>query len=196
MVAVTALLKRADYEVVLTRSSDHAIPLVERVRIANEAAADLFLSVHVNWIEQGDEQGVETYFLGATDDPHLTRLAASENLESGFSMAELPQVLEGVYRQARQLESRRFAEAVQGELLFQLRNITPNLVDRGIKAAPFVVLIGTEMPAVLAEVSSLSSEDEVRLLTEPAYRQYIALALFDGIHSYAAREIDSERSTG
>lgn len=190
------LLERAAYEVVLTRTDDRSVPLSERVLRANEAQADLFLSIHVNWIGEGEDRGVETYFLGASEDPAIARLAALANVDSGFSLAELPQVLEGVYRNARQLESRRFAEAVQGELLFQLRDITPSLVDRGVKAAPFVVLIGTEMPAVLAEVSSLSSDDEVRLLAEPAYRQYIALALFDGIRAYSSRQRDMTWSTG
>jgi N-acetylmuramoyl-L-alanine amidase len=143
------------------------------------------VSIHVNWIENRKARGVETYFLGATEDPFLTRLAAEENRESGYSMADMRKLLDGIYADVRHEKSHKLAETVQASLFSSLRKINPHLDDRGVKAAPFIVLLSTEMPAVLAEVSCLSNEEEAQLLAKPLYRQYIAEALASGVRSYA-----------
>lgn len=174
-----------DFEVVLTRDRDVEVSLEERAKIANESGADIFLSIHVNWIENRSARGVETYYLGATNDPFLNKLAAAENRDSGYSLADMRQILDRIYAGVREDNSRKLAEVMQGSLYRSLRQVNPGLADRGVKAAPFIVLLTTEVPAVLAEVSCLSNEEEVRLLSKPLYRQYIAEALSRGVRSYA-----------
>ena len=100
-------------------------------------------------------------------------------------MADLRSLLEGVYTQVRRDESRELAQSVQAELFRALAAVSPGLRDRGVKTAPFVVLISTEMPAILAEVSCLSDDREVVLLGDPRYRERIAGALAEGIEGYA-----------
>jgi N-acetylmuramoyl-L-alanine amidase len=190
------LLESASYSVTMTRTRDEAVQLKERARTANEARADLFLSIHVNWIGNQTVRGVETYFLGPTDDPHLRELAALENRDSGYSVADYRRLLDTIYTDAKSIESRRLATAVQRSLLVSLRRTTPEISNRGVKCAPFVVLVATEMPAILAEVSCLSNEHEARLLARPAYRQQIARALFEGIRNYGAPPVSADSGGG
>ncbi|HKI05560.1 MAG TPA: N-acetylmuramoyl-L-alanine amidase [Thermoanaerobaculia bacterium] len=179
------LLERDAFEVVMTREGDQNVSLERRGALANQAGADIFVSIHLNWIESQRSRGVETYYLGPTDDPYLTRLAASENRESGYSMTDMRHLLDRIYAGVRQDKSRKLAETVQDALFQSLGQVNPGLEDRGVKAAPFIVLLTTEMPAILAEVSSLSNEEEARLLMKPLYRQYIAEALAQGVRAYA-----------
>lgn len=179
------LLESQSFQVVMTREEDRDVSLEQRGALADRAGADIFVSIHVNWIDNRRSRGVETYYLGPTDDPYLTRFAAFENRESGYSMADMKQLLERIYAGVRQDKSRRLAETVQGSLFQAVGKLSPEVEDRGVKAAPFIVLLSTQMPAILAEVSSLSNEDEARLLTKPLYRQYIAEALAKGIRAYA-----------
>jgi N-acetylmuramoyl-L-alanine amidase len=179
------LLVADHFQVVMTRDRDVEVPLERRGAIAKEGRADIFVSIHVNWIENRKVRGVETYFLGATEDPFLTRLAAEENRESGYSLADMRKLLDGIYADVRHDKSHKLAETVQASLVKSLRQINPHLDDRGVKAAPFIVLLSTEMPAVLAEVSCLSNKEEAELLAKPTYRQYIAEALAAGVRSYA-----------
>ncbi|MBW8873458.1 MAG: N-acetylmuramoyl-L-alanine amidase [Acidobacteria bacterium] len=186
-----------EFQVVMTRESDRDVSLEQRGALANRAGADIFVSIHLNWIENRRSRGVETYYLGPTDDPYLTRLAAAENRESGYSMADMRHLLDRIYAGVRQDKSRKLAEVVQGALFQSVGKLSPEVADRGVKAAPFIVLLSTEMPAILAEVSSLSNADEARLLTKPLYRQYIAEALAKGIRAYAeAGEGASETVAG
>ncbi len=148
--------------------------------------ADLFVSIHVNWFKDGRaNRGIETYFLGPSDDPFITELASAENRESGYSIADVRRLLDSIYADLRQEQSRALASEVQRRLLRSLREIAPEVADRGVKSAPFLVLVATEMPAILAEVACLSNDDEARLLAEEAYRERIAVALFEGIRSYS-----------
>jgi N-acetylmuramoyl-L-alanine amidase len=179
------LLADGRFEVVMTRQGDKAVELRDRTRLANQSGGDIFVSIHVNWIANRDARGIETYYLGATNDPYLTKLAAAENRDSGYSMADTRQILDGIYAGVRQDKSRALAEKMQESLYHSLRKLNPELEDRGVKAAPFIVLLTTDMPAILAEVSCLSNEEEARLLSKPLYRQYIAEALARGVRSYA-----------
>lgn len=179
------LLAEAGFEVAMTREDDRDVSLEERAAFANRADADLFVSIHVNWIENRDVRGVETYYLGTTDDPWVTRLAAAENVGSGYSQADLGALLASVYAGLRGDASRRAAAEIQRALLRSLRSVNPAIADRGVKTAPFLVLAETEMPAVLAEVSCLSNREEAELLGRPLYRQYIAEALAAGIVRFA-----------
>ncbi len=185
------LLEKDSFQVVLTRETDRAVSLEQRGKLANEAGGDIFVSIHLNWLENRS-RGIETYYLGPTNDPYLTRLAANENRESGYSMADMRHLLDRIYAGVRQDKSRKLAETVQGALFESLGKVGPRIEDRGVKAAPFIVLLTTEMPAILAEVSSVSNEEEARLLTKPLYRQYIAEALAKGIRAYADAALDPQ----
>ncbi|HZF10928.1 MAG TPA: N-acetylmuramoyl-L-alanine amidase [Thermoanaerobaculia bacterium] len=185
------ILTARSFTVLLTREEDRPIDLVDRAALANRAETDIFVSIHLNWIGDRKARGVETYFLGPTDDPYLTQLAAAENRDSGYAMADLRRILDGIYAGVREDNSRRLALSVQAALFRSLHKVTPELSDRGVKAAPFIVLLSTEMPAILAEVSCLSNEEEARQLARPEYRQHIAEALADGIGAYA---VSTERS--
>jgi N-acetylmuramoyl-L-alanine amidase len=180
------LLGAAGFEVVMTRERDVFVSLRDRVRLANRAEGDLFMSIHVNSIPQPMRRGVETYFLGPTDDPHVERLAGAENSASGYALADFRTLLERVYVDVRGVESRRLADAVQRKLFAAMRRTNPRLEDRGVKQAPFVVLIDTAMPSVLAEVSCVSHHDEAELLRQSGYREQIARALAGGVLDYAA----------
>ena len=189
------LLESGGYRVVLTRQDDSSLSLRDRADLANRSRGDIFVSIHVNWLQNRELRGLETFYLGATDDPYLEALAARENQQSGYSLADLKDILQQVYAGVRQEESRRLAEQVQSSLFAALRQVNEGVRDRGVKSAPFGVLTRTEMPAILAEVSSVSNEVEARLLMTPIYRQYLAEALFNGIESYSrslsrAYEID------
>ncbi len=182
---LAALLRDGGYEVHMTREDDRKLVLRERADFANRLHSDLFVSIHVNWISYAQVRGIETYFLGTTEDPVLKELARRENRESGYSLADMKMLLEGIYTGVRRDASRQFATRVQRSLYTSLRRVNPNLKNRGVKTAPFVVLVSTEMPAILAEVSCLSNREEARLLSRPLYRDHIAEALYRGIRGYA-----------
>ncbi|HEX9501231.1 MAG TPA: N-acetylmuramoyl-L-alanine amidase [Thermoanaerobaculia bacterium] len=182
------LLERGGFEVVATRTDDRLIALRERARLANSSDGDIFVSIHVNSIRSHTtSHGVETYYLGPTKDPLLTQLAAEENGTSGYSIADLRKLLDRVYADVRRDESRRLASTLQAQLYGDLRSVDPGLENWGVKRAPFIVLVATEMPAVLAEVGCLSNEREAAMLNEPQYRQQIAQALYRGIYEYARK---------
>ena len=187
------LLSNSPFEVLLTRETDRRLSLDQRVAFANEHKADLFLSIHVNSMEPHTIRALETYYVGPTDDPVTLKLASRENKESDYSLADYKKILEKIYVDARRDESRVFARTIQSRLFQSLKTANPDLENRGVRTAPFVVLIGTQMPAILAEIACLSNEDEVQLLTKPEYRENIALSLAQGIRQYAHRFTVADR---
>ena len=187
------LMENGSLEAFMTREADETLPLEKRVAFANANHADLFVSIHVNWMEPREIRPLETYYVGATNDPAVIKLASIENRDSGYSLADYRRVLDKIYLDTRREESHRLAKAINSELYHSLSLINPELENRGVKMAPFAVLIGTQMPAVLAEVSCLSNEDDVKLLTNADYREKIAQALLRGIISYANNLNGSEK---
>jgi N-acetylmuramoyl-L-alanine amidase len=179
------LMQEASFDVMMTRETDLSLPLGKRVEFANANSADIFISIHVNSVEPREMRLVETYFVGPTDDPAVIKLASMENHESGYSLSDYRRLLEQVYIDTRRDESRRLAKTTNNELYRSLSQLNPVLQNRGVKMAPFAVLVGTQMPAILVEVSCLSNEDEVKLLTSEDYREKIALAISQGIRLYA-----------
>jgi N-acetylmuramoyl-L-alanine amidase len=180
------LLQGGPFEVLMTRDTDATVSLEDRVAFANARRADLFVSIHINWIPRREVRPLETYYVGPTDDPHALELAGIENRDSGYSLSEYRRLLEKIYIDARRDESQALARNVNAELFRSLRDVNPALENRGVKTAPFAVLVGTEMPAILVEVSCLSNEQDVALLTKADYRDRIAAALLKGIRGYAA----------
>lgn len=180
-----ALLQSVGMQTTLTRTDDTEISLADRAAFANAARADLFVSIHVNWLPDRSARGFETYYLGRSDDPFLSALASKENRDSGFTVADTRRLLDGIFADVRRTESRRLAQSVQRALFEALRHQNDRAHSRGVMSAPFVVLVATEMPAILAEVACLSNEGEARLLAVPSYRQHIARGLAAGIIDYA-----------
>jgi N-acetylmuramoyl-L-alanine amidase len=179
------LTENTPFQILMTRAGDETLPLEKRVAFANANNADLFVSIHVNWMEPREIRPLETYYVGATKDPAVIKLAGIENRDSGYSLADYRRLLEKIYLDTRRDESHMLAQTINSELYRTLSQINPELENRGVKMAPFAVLVGTQMPAVLAEVSCLSNEDDVKLLTNADYREKIAQALLRGILSYA-----------
>lgn len=193
---LTRKLEEEGFIAVLTRSEDVEVPLADRATRANAEKADLFVSIHVNWLPDRSARGFETYFLGPSDDPFVNRLAASENRSSSFTLADTRHLLDVIYANVRRGESRRLAEAIQDSLFDVLRGENSEIVSRGVMSAPFAVLVDTEMPAVLAEVACLSNEREARLLAIPSYRQRIGEALARGILEYVHSLPSSQPAQG
>jgi N-acetylmuramoyl-L-alanine amidase len=182
---LAALLEeRMGTEVVLTRSDDTFIPLEERTQIANDHKADLFLSIHANSSPVKSVTGVETYYLNFTTSRAALDVAARENATAQSSVFDLKEVLEKIALKDKIDESREFAASLQTSL-YTISKQNKAAKDRGVKKAPFVVLIGAQMPSVLAEIGFLTNASDETLMKKPEHRQKIAEALYKGIASYA-----------
>ena len=178
------LLKEQGIEVVLTRRTDVYVPLEERTEIANRQNADMFLSIHANASRNLDAKGIETFFLSFASSPEAEAVAARENSASNRDMHQLPDLIKAITLNNKLDESRDLATMVQDSLVANLRKTNRQVRSRGVKKAPFVVLIGAAMPSVLAEISFVSNKQELSLLKTPAYRQKIAESLHAAITKY------------
>jgi len=179
------IASRLGSEVVYTRSDDTFIPLEERTQIANAHKADLFLSIHANSSPYRTAAGVETYVLNFTTSRTAMDLASRENASSQSSIYDLRELLQKIALRDKIDESREFAQRVQTSLSALSTRSNDGAKNRGIKRAPFVVLIGASMPSALAEIGFLSNASDEALLRKPEHREKIAEALFKGIASYA-----------
>ena len=180
------LLKAKNMDVVMTRRTNVFVPLEERTAIANREDADLFLSIHANVGRNTSAGGVETYFLNFATSPEAEAVAARENAGTGMSMHNLTDIVRKIALNNKLDESRDLANTVQSSLYRGIRQQNAQARNRGVKQAPFVVLIGAQMPSVLAEVSFVTNKKEAALLRTAAYRQRIAQSLFDAIVKYRA----------
>ncbi|HEV2490786.1 MAG TPA: N-acetylmuramoyl-L-alanine amidase [Candidatus Acidoferrales bacterium] len=171
-------------EVVYTRKTDVFVPLEERTAIANQAKADLFISIHANSSHDHEARGIETYYLNFTSSPEALEVASRENALSDSSIHELQDLIKQIARNDKVEESRELATDIQDSLTHQLRLISTAEKNRGVKKAPFVVLIGADMPSVLAEISFLSNKTDERMLEKPTQREKIAQGIFRGVESY------------
>jgi N-acetylmuramoyl-L-alanine amidase len=172
-------------EVIYTRSDDTFIPLEGRTAIANEKKADLFLSIHANSSPYPKVTGVETYYLNFTDSKEAMDVASRENASSQKSVFELQDLIHKITLHEKLDESREFAARMQAALYAFSARSFPGEKNRGIKKAPFVVLIGAQMPSVLAEIGFISNPREEQLLRKPDYRQKLAESLYRGVSKYA-----------
>jgi N-acetylmuramoyl-L-alanine amidase len=180
------LQTRLGADTVYTRSDDTFIPLETRTAIANQEQADLFVSIHANSSRDPDARGVETYYLNFTSSSESLEVAARENAASDKSIHELQDLVKTIALKDKVEESREFAADVQRSLHSGLAAKNPGLRDRGVKKAPFVVLIGANMPSVLAEVSFVSNPGDEKRLRTADYRQRIAESLYRGIAKYVS----------
>ena len=178
------LRQRMGADVIYTRDDDTFIPLEERTAIANKAQADLFISVHANSSSDPTARGVETYYLNFTTSPDALEVAARENAVSDESIHELSGLVKKITLKDKIDESREFAADVDTSLYAGLERGNSGLRDRGVKKAPFVVLIGANMPSILAEISFLTNSEDATQLRDPQYRQRIAESLYRGVAKY------------
>ncbi|HXW16553.1 MAG TPA: N-acetylmuramoyl-L-alanine amidase [Terriglobia bacterium] len=178
------LEQRTGCEVIMTRSDDTFIPLEERTAIANEKSADLFISIHANASSDNSARGIETYYLNFTSSPEALEVAARENASSQEAVHQLQDLIKKIAMTEKIEESEDFARQVQREVFTRVTKVSGAQRDRGIKKAPFVVLIGANMPSILAEISFLTNPRDERLLRRPDYREKIAEALYEGILGY------------
>jgi N-acetylmuramoyl-L-alanine amidase len=175
---------RLGAEVVYTRKDDTFIPLETRTAVANQARADLFVSIHANSSHDPDARGVETYYLNFTSSPEALEVAARENAVSEKSIYELQDLVKKIALKEKIEESREFAGDVEQSLHTGLAAKSPGIRDRGVKKAPFIVLIGANMPSILAEISFVSNPTDEHRLATSEYRQRIAESLYRGIAKY------------
>ena len=176
---------RLGADVIYTRDDDTFIPLETRTAIANEHQADLFISVHANSSSDPSARGIETYYLNFTSNPDALEVAARENAVSEKSIFELQDLVKKITLKEKIEESRELASDVQQSLYSGLAAKRSTLRDRGVKKAPFVVLIGANMPSILAEISFVSNPTDAAKLETPEYREKIADSLYKGIAKYA-----------
>ena len=176
---------RMSSEVVFTRIDDTFIPLERRTAIANEKKADLFLSIHANSSPYPRIGGVESYYLNFTNSKDALAVASRENASSDKSVFELRDLIQRITLQDKAEESREFAGSIQAALFPFAARYDASIKNRGVKKAPFVVLIGASMPSVLAEIGFLSNSREESLLKKSEHRQKLAEALYRGLSRYA-----------
>ncbi|MBZ5615953.1 MAG: N-acetylmuramoyl-L-alanine amidase [Acidobacteriia bacterium] len=177
---------RLGAEVIYTRQDDTFIPLETRTAIANRERADLFISIHANSSRDSDARGVETYYLNFTSSPEALEVAARENAVSEKSIHELQDLVKKIALKEKIEESREFAGNVQESLYGGLALRNAGIRNRGIKKAPFIVLIGANMPSILAEISFVSNPTDERKLESSEHRQRIAESLYRGVSKYAS----------
>lgn len=178
------LQQRLGADVIYTRRTDKYVPLEERTAIANAAHADLFLSIHANSSSDPEVRGVETYFLNFTSSPDAMAVAGRENADSNRSVYDLSDLVRKIALSDKIDESRQFAGDVQQQLYSGLLFGNAGLKNRGVKQAPFVVLIGAQMPSILAEISFLTNPEDAAELSRSRYQERLAEALYRGVAEY------------
>jgi N-acetylmuramoyl-L-alanine amidase len=171
-------------DVVLTRTDDTFIPLEERTHIANEAKADMFISIHANSSHNSDARGIETYYLNLKGSDEAMEVAARENATSDQGIHELQDLVKQIARTEKIGESKEFAEDVQDSLSKRVQKAVRPVKNRGVRKAPFVVLIGADMPSILTEISFLSNPADEKMLKQPEHRQRVAEGIYQGVVSY------------
>jgi N-acetylmuramoyl-L-alanine amidase len=185
-VRLEALLREEGVDVVLTRRTATFVPLEERTAIANRVKADLFLSIHANASPRTSTSGIETYFLNFATNQQAEALAARENATSAKTMNTLPTLLKAIALNNKLAESRELAGMVQSALERAMSTRQRPVKSLGVKQAPFVVLIGAQMPSILAEIGFITNRSEATLLKQPAGRESVAQGLFNAILKYQA----------
>jgi N-acetylmuramoyl-L-alanine amidase len=181
-----ALLREEGVDVVLTRRSHTFVPLEERTAIANRVGADVFVSIHANASPRSATSGIETYFLNFATNREAEAVAARENAASAKTMGALPTLLKAIALNSKLAESRELAGMVQTALVRAMSAKRTSVKSLGVKQAPFVVLIGAQMPSILAEIGFITNRPEATVLKQPAGRDQVAQGLLTAILKYQA----------
>jgi N-acetylmuramoyl-L-alanine amidase len=178
------LRNRLNCEVLLTRTTDRKLTLEERTAIANTQRADLFISMHCNAAKSKKLSGIETYILNLATDEQAIAVAARENATSKKNISDLAYILNDLMKHAKIEESTRLANDVHKAMITGMKKKYTKIRDLGVKQAPFYVLLGARMPAILIESSFISNKTECKRLLTDAYRNDICNAIADGIEKY------------
>ncbi|MCF8068430.1 MAG: N-acetylmuramoyl-L-alanine amidase [Desulfobacterales bacterium] len=176
--------RELNFDVILTRTTDRYLTLEERTAIANTKNADLFISIHTNAARDKRAYGVETYILNLATDEDAIMVAARENATSTKNISDLQTILSDLMRNTKIDESARLATHVQRELYSNLKKNYSSVKNKGVKQAPFYVLLGARMPAVLIETSFISNERECKRLTNPTYQEKLCEGILKGVKKY------------
>ncbi|PIE68407.1 MAG: hypothetical protein CSA21_07595 [Deltaproteobacteria bacterium] len=172
-------------EVILTREEDVFIPLEERTAIANTENADLFISLHVNAHPSSEVHGLETYYLNLTTNAEAMRVAAMENETSTHQMSDLQEILSDIMRNSKREESARLAQHVHSSILKEAgRKGYSDIKNLGVKQAPFYVLIGAQMPAILLEIAFITNEEDAKKLGDREFLRLLVDEITNGISTY------------
>jgi N-acetylmuramoyl-L-alanine amidase len=171
-------------QVIMTRSTDKYLTLEERTAIANTQNADLFVSIHTNSARNRRAYGIETYFLNLATDDEAVLVAARENATSAKNISDLESILTGLMQNAKINESNRLAGYVQQSLYAQMSSRYSSIKDKGVKQAPFYVLLGAQMPAILVETSFISNARECKRLMNAGYQELLCQSIISGIEKY------------
>ncbi len=178
------LLKYDKYKILLTRLHDKTLNLEERIEFANTHKADLYISIHVNYIPSRPDGVIETYYFGPHKNKKDLLLAEQENRGTEYTLSDFKKILGKIENTLKTQESKSLALSIQRSLYKNIKKNNKNIKNFGIKTAPFVVLLGVNAPSVLAEVTCLSSSEEELKLNKAEYREAIALYLEQGIENY------------
>ena len=181
------LKKELGCEVVLTRKDDTFISLEERTALANTNNADLFISLHINAHTSAKVRGMETYYLNLTTNAEAMRVAARENATSTHQMSELQDILSDIMKNSKIDESSRLAQQVHNSIISEAdkRGFT-DIKNLGVKQAPFYVLIGAQMPAILIELAFISNEKDLGNLKNPTFLEMLTKEITEGIRAYVS----------
>ncbi len=186
------LARHENYRILLTRDDDEAVSLKDRVEFANLNGADLFISLHVNYLPVEKHTVIETYYFGPQTDETALRLAERENQDSEYSMSDFRTTIQKIGNTFKYQESRHLATLIQSSLYGNISRENISILSSGIKTAPFMVLLGVDMPSVLTEISTLSNKREERQLSTETYRENIAHYLEQGIVEYLSNTSHDE----
>jgi len=173
------LEQQGNYRVLLTRDTDKFIPLESRTAFANQNSADLFISIHANGFRSRTKHGIETFYLSPAKTSEDKALAALENAMVDQGVSDLEPMIKRMLKTIKKNDSEKFAEIVQKSLIKKTGQ-----KNRGVKTAPFVVLIGTNMPSVLVEVGFISNQKEAKLFQSSNHRYKVARALCDAVMNF------------
>ncbi len=178
------LKKRGNYNVLMTREKDMKLSLKDRIEFANSNIADLFISIHVNYLPNKPLNVIETFYFGLHSDEETLKRAELENKGSPYRIGNFNEIIQKISNTMKTQESKLLAISIQKSLFGNIRRQNRNVLDNGIKTAPFVVLLGVNVPSVLAEISCLSNKEEEEKLKTGEYREKIARYLEEGIVNY------------
>jgi len=176
-------------DVIMTRSTDTYLTLEERTAIANTSNADLFISIHSNAAKDKNAYGLETYFLNLATDDSAILVAARENATSAKNISDLQTILTDLMQNAKINESSRLADYIQKSMFVNLNKKYSDIKNKGVKQAPFYVLLGAQMPSILIETSFISNPRECKRLTDGKYQEELCNAIVKGVETYI-REIN------
>ena len=185
--------KEIGCEVIMTRTTDRYLTLEERTAIANTKDADLFISIQTNSARQRSAHGIETFFLNLATDDDAILVAARENATSKKNISDLQTILSDLMQNAKINESSRLAGMVQGSLHGHMKKRYSRVKNKGVKQAPFYVLLGAQMPAILVETSFISNPRECRRLTNSKYKNHLTEGILDGTQKYIRETSPSAR---